>query len=346
MGTGVGSWVRLTPIIKRLGILAIGLAAIAVSIVTLSSTASSSAPGATPVLGYTVINNNDGTCDLNSIDLTTGQLTDLPAPSAPTACSSDLAVAPDGTVFGIDGNHFNGSLSLEPTADSQGNPHLIEYDADGYASITILTNNENFLTGIRQGGIAITADGTIYAHIQDATLCDNIMNIPGALYPSDSIPFVCLFTIDPVTGVATLVGPTNQPGGMFVGLTSCASAMWTMGPGLNDLTALPNQPASLMLTWSTVDPSTGAAVPGTGQSPPPAYDCATSGDTMFVLDWHSGSNQLGTMDLATGVFTPTVALSDPDAFISWFSFAVATPAAPATTTTTDAIEVSVPEFTG
>lgn len=333
---------------KRLGILAIGLAAVAVSIVTLSSTASSSStPGATPVLGYTVIDNTDGTCDLNSIDLTTGQLTDLPAPSAPTACSSDLAVAPNGTVYGLDGDHFNfnGPLSLEPARDSQGSPHLIEYDDDGYASITILTNDGNFLTGLRQGGIAITADGTIYAQIQDATLCDNIINIPGSLYPSDSIPPVCLFTIDPVTGVTTLVGPANQFPVMLVGLTSCASSMRTMGPGLNDLTALPNQPASLMLTWSTVDMSTGAAVPGTGQSSPPAYDCATSGDTVFALDWHSGSNQLGTMDLTTGVFTPTVALSDPDAFISWYSFAVATPAAPATTTTA-AIEPSVPEFTG
>lgn len=332
---------------KRRGILAIGLAAIATSLVTLSSTASSSAPGATPVLGYTVIHNNNGTCDLNSIDLTTGQLTDLPAPPAPTACSSDLAVAPNGTVYGLDGDHFNfnGPLSLEPAADSQGNPHLIEYDADGYASITMLTSYGNFLTGLRQGGIAITADGTIYAHIQDATLCDNIMNIPGALYTSDTVAFVCLFTIDPVTGVATLIGPTNQIGSMFIGLTSCASAMRTMGPGLNDLTALPNQPASLMLTWSTVDMSTGAVVPDAGQSPPPAYDCATSGDTVFALDSHSSSNHLGTMDLTTGLFTPTVALSDPDAFISWYSFAVATPAAPATTTTAT-IEPSVPEFTG
>lgn len=345
MGTGVGTWARLIPIMKRLGILAMGVAAIAVSLITLSSTASSSAPGATPVLGYTVIDNSDGTCDLNSIDLTTGQLTDLPAPPTPTACSVDLAVAPDGTVYGIDGDQFNGAFSLEPAADSQGSPHLIEYDADGYASITILTNNGNFLTGLLLGGIAITADGTIYAHIQDATLCDNILNIPGALYTSDTFPLVCLFTIDPVTGVATPVGPSNQSPATFAGLTSCASAMRTMGPGLNDLTALPNQPASLMLTWSTVDPSTGEAVPGTGQSPPPGYDCATSGDTVFALDSHSGSNQLGTMDLATGVFTPTVALSNPSAFISWFSFAVATPAAPATTTTA-AIEPSVPEFTG
>jgi hypothetical protein len=330
---------------KRLGILAIGLAAIAVSIVTLSSSASSSTPGATPVLGYTVIDNFDGTCDLNSIDLTTGQLTDLPAPSTPTACSADLAVAPDGTVYGIDGDHFNFPGSLEPAADSQGSPHLIEYDADGYASITILTNNENFLTGPRQGGIAVTTDGTIYAQIQDATLCDNMINPTTGLYISDSIPMVCLFTIDPVTGVATLVGPSNQLDGLFIGLTSCASAMRTMGPGMNDLTALSNQPASLMLTWSTVDPSTGAVVAGTGQSPPPAYDCATSGDTVFALDSHSGSNQLGTMDVATGAFAPTVALSDPDAFISWYSFAVATPAAPVTTTTA-AIEPSVPEFTG
>ena len=329
---------------KRIGILATGLAVIAVSVITLSPSASST-PGATPVLGYTVIDNGDGTCDLNSIDLVTGQLTDLPAPSSPGACSSDLAVAPDGTVYGIDGDHLYGAGSLEPARDSDGNPHLIEYDAAGNASITILTNNENFLTGLLLGGIAVTADGTIYAQIQDATSCANMINPTTGLYISDSIPLVCLFTIDPVTGVATLVGPSNQLDGLFVGLTSCASAMRTLGYGANRPGAMPNQPASLLLTWSTVDTATGAVLPGSAESPPPGYDCITSGDTMFALDSHSGSNQLGTIDLTTGAFTATVALSDPDAFISWWAFAVAPPAEPATTTTA-AIEPSVPTFAG
>lgn len=330
---------------KRVGILATGLAVIAVSVVTLSSSASSSTPGATPVLGYTVIDNGDGTCDLNSIDLVTGQLTDLPAPSAPGACSSDLAVAPDGTVYGIDGDHLYGVGSFDPARDSDGSPHLIEYDAAGNASITILTNDDNLLTGLLLGGIAVTADGTIYAQIQDATSCANMINPTTGLYISDNLPLVCLYTIDPVTGVTTLVGPASQSYALFVGLTSCASAMRTMGPEANFPFDNPNQPASLLLTWSTVDTSTGAVVPGTGQSPPPAYDCATSGDTVFALDSHGGSNQLGTIDLTTGAFTPTVSLSDTAAYISWYSFAVATPAVPATTTTV-AIQPSVPEFTG
>ena len=330
---------------KRIGILATGLAVIAVSVVTLSSSASSSAPGATPVLGYTVIDNGDGTCDLNSIDLVTGQLTDLPAPSAPGACSSDLAVAPDGTVYGLDGDHLYGVGSFDPARDSDGSPHLISYDAAGNASITILTNNDNLLTGLMQGGIAVAADGTIYAQIQDATSCSNMVDQTTGLYISDNIPLVCLFTIDPITGVATLIGPSNQLDGLFVGLTSCASAMRTLGYGANFPFDMPNQPASLLLTWSTVDTATGAVVPGSAESPPPGYDCATSGDTMFALDSHGGSNQLGTIDLTTGAFNATVALSDPDAAISWWSFAVATPAVPATTTTA-AIEPSVPTFAG
>ncbi|CAB4622652.1 unannotated protein [freshwater metagenome] len=172
-----------------------------------------------------------------------------------------------------------------------------------------------------------------------------MINPTTGLYISDSIPLVCLYTIDPITGVATLIGPSNQLDGLFVGLTSCASAMRTLGYGANRPGAMPNQPASLLLTWSTVDTATGAVLPGSVESPPPAYDCATSGDTVFALDSHGGSNQLGTIDLTTGAFTPTVSLSDTAAYISWYSFAVATPAVPATTTTV-AIQPSVPEFTG
>jgi hypothetical protein len=330
--------------LKRVGILATGLAVIAVSVVILSSSASSSAPRETPVLGYTVIDNGDGTCDLNSIDLATGQLTDLPAPPSSSACSSDLAVAPDGTVYGIDGDHLYLTGSLDAAVDSDGNPHLIEYDDAGNASITVITNDENFLTGLLHGGIAVDADGTIWAQIQDATSCANVISPTTGLYISDSIPMVCLFTIDPVTGVATLVGPSNQSYGMFIGLTSCESAMRTLGFGADRPVDMPNQPASLLLTWSTVDTETGEVIPGSAQSPPPGYDCLTSGDTMFALDWHSGSNQLGTIDLTTGAFNATVALSDPDASISWYSFAVAPPAE--TTPTTIADEPSVPAFAG
>ena len=52
---------------------------------------------AAPTLGYTIIANDAG-CDLNTINLATGTLTDLPAPSSEAACADDLAVAPDGTV--------------------------------------------------------------------------------------------------------------------------------------------------------------------------------------------------------------------------------------------------------
>lgn len=331
-------------IMKRAGILATGLAVIAVSVVALSSSASSSSPGASPVFGYTVIDHGDGTCDLNSIDLATGQLTDLPAPPSSGACSSDLAVAPDGTVYGIGGDNFYSIGSLDAAVDSNGNPHLIEYDDDGNASITVITNDENFPTSLLLGGIAVDADGTIWAQIQDATSCANVISPTTGLYISDSIPMVCLFTIDPVTGVATLVGPSNQPYGLFVGLTSCQSAMRTLGFGASSPFGMPNQPASHRLTWSTVDTETGEVIPGSSESSVAGYDCLTSGNTMFALDSHDCSNQLGTIDLTTGAFTTTVVLSDPDALISWWSFAVAPPSVP-TTTTTVANEPSVPTFT-
>ena len=51
-------------------------------------------------MGYTVIA-GDGSCDLATLDLVTGTLTDLPAASSAEACAIDLAAAPDGTVYGI-----------------------------------------------------------------------------------------------------------------------------------------------------------------------------------------------------------------------------------------------------
>jgi hypothetical protein len=331
---------------KQVSFLALGLAVTAISVITLSNAASSTAPERVPVLGYTVISHDDGSCDLNSIDLATGQLTDLPAPSAISACSTDLAVAPNGTVYGLDGDHPYRLTSLDPYVDSDGNPHLITYDRDGYPTITTLTNNDNVLTGLLDGGIAVSADGTIWTQIQDATVCDSPLDPATGLYISDSVPLVCLFTINPLTGVATLVGPASPYALGFVGLTSCSSAMHTLAFELFTPGSLSNQPASLLLNWGLIDTASGAVIFVPVQSPPSGYDCLPTGDTVYALDWHSGSNQLGTIDLTTGDFTATVALSDPDADISYVAFAVAPPAEPATTTTLTPPDPSIPTFAG
>ena len=116
-------------------------------------------------MGYTVIA-GDGSCDLATLDLVTGTLTDLPAASSAEACAIDLAAAPDGTVYGI-GYDFGPSA---PTATCgpgrRGRARFITYAADGTATTTTIAVEDGTNGGMSYGGgIAVSASGTIYVHL-------------------------------------------------------------------------------------------------------------------------------------------------------------------------------------
>ena len=66
------------------------------------------AGAASSTTGYTIIQ-GDGVCDLATVDLATGTLTDLPAASSADACSVDLAATSSGKVWGIWGNFARGA---------------------------------------------------------------------------------------------------------------------------------------------------------------------------------------------------------------------------------------------
>ena len=76
-----------------------------------------SSADATPT-GYTTVS-GEGGCQLATIDLATGVLTDLPAAEAPEACVVDLAATPSGQVWGITGG-FLGVDGLAPQAVAGG----------------------------------------------------------------------------------------------------------------------------------------------------------------------------------------------------------------------------------
>ena len=77
---------------KNVRKLAVGLGVAALLVVGWVAPQTSSAEAVAP-MGYTVIA-GDGSCDLATLDLVTGTLTDLPAASSPEACAIDLAAAP------------------------------------------------------------------------------------------------------------------------------------------------------------------------------------------------------------------------------------------------------------
>src|SRR5512139_2186320 len=110
---------------KRIAFAGAALIALLASVVVGAGTTSAAAPS----IGYTIIDNGDGTCDLATIDLVNGDLTDLPAASSADACVEDLAADTEGAVWGIAGDVVvPGSV---PAADVQTDILIVEFSADG-----------------------------------------------------------------------------------------------------------------------------------------------------------------------------------------------------------------------
>jgi hypothetical protein len=291
--------------------------------------------------GYVVTEAETG-CDLQQVDLTTGVLTDLPAASDSAACAVDLAVSPTGVVHGITQN--------------EGGPFLVTYAADGSATQTPITVAGDDGTGLAQGGIAISASGTIYVHlVASIEGCDTgtpgtVVGTPGAgpLYQGDS---VCLFTLDAGSGAATLIGTTGLFETYFFDLTSCTSGLRTLFAD-NELQAI---------TWATESSATGAVTPGPdADAPLGGYDCASTGDTLYAVTnpaaglgspnatpaAASMTPGVGTIDTATGAYTETAPLSDPTALVMALGVAPTAVTPPTTSGGVADATVVAPTFTG
>ncbi|MEX1218112.1 MAG: hypothetical protein WEA11_06320 [Acidimicrobiales bacterium] len=293
---------------------------------------------AEPVTAFTIIDDGQGLCDLYSIELATGLLTNLPAASSDAACVFDLAVAPNGIVYGITGRRFFNTGSLTGSADSLGGAELVTFSADGTPSGTSLTVDDLPISGVSSGSIAVNAAGVVYVIAINETTCDPRLSAPESFDPSDTYAFHCLFTVNLATGALTQIGEGFAPNAAVLGLTSCASTMWTISPGMFQ-PAGDNQPATVAIPWFALDPTTAIPTPGGIGSEITGYDCLATGDTVYALSTSSfgmtanslepkvrNDATLGTIDPHTGVFTPTVALSDPQALIAWFlDFAVVPP---------------------
>ena len=299
-----------------------------------NSNANAVAAPAEPVTAFTIMDDGQGLCDLYTIDLATGALTDLPAPSSEAACADDLAVASNGTVYGIAGTQFFAVGSVSPSYDSLGGAELITFSANGTPSGQSLTVGGAPISGISGGSIAVDAAGTVYVIAINETTCDPRLTAPGSFTTGDTYAFSCLFTVNLSNGELTQVGEGFSPNTAVYGLTSCASTMWSLIPGLS-LNSVEQSPASIGIAWASIDPTTGIPTEAGISTQLLGFDCVATGNKVYAMST-SGFGptanaitpsapaipELGTVDPTTGVFTETVTMSNPTGYIYWSAFAV------------------------
>ena len=299
-----------------------------------NSTANAVAAPAEPITAFTIMNDGQGLCDLYTIDLASGALTDLPATSSEAACALDLAVSSNGTVYGITGTQFFAVGSVSPSYDSLGGAELITFAADGTPSGQSLTFGGSPISGISGGSIAIDAAGTVYVIAINETSCDPRLAAPGSFDPSDTYVFNCLYTVNLSTGELTQVGEGFSANSAVFGLTSCASNMWSLMPGISP-NSVQQSPASVGVPWASIDPTTGIPTEAGISTQLLGFDCVATGNKVYAMSTGGfgpvGNDispsapvipQLGTVDPTSGVFTETVTMSTPTGYIYWLAFAV------------------------
>lgn len=289
---------------------------------------------AEPVTAFTIMDDGQGLCDLYAIDLATGALTDLPAAASEAACAADLAVAANGTVYGIAGTQFFTVGSVNPAYDSVGGAELITFSADGTPSGLSLTVGGRPVSGISGGSIAVDAAGTVYVIALDEATCDPRLTAPGSFTTGDTYAFSCLYTVNLSTGELTQIGEGFSPNRSVFGLASCASNMWSIMPGLMPL-SVDQSPASIGIPWASIDPTTAIATEAGVSTQLLGFDCVATGNTVYAMSADGfgltanairpsapAIPELGTVDPTTGVFTETVTMGTPTGYIIWSAFAV------------------------
>jgi len=310
-------------------------------------TAQAGLPEAEPPAAYAITSADLlVSCALATVDLTDGTTTVLPAGGSAGACVEDLAVAPDGSVWGI-----------REVGEDAPSVVLVQFDPATGAVVSSETITGSFPeAGLEDGGLAFDAAGTLYVQIvTDEAGCDN--------------QFVCLYTVDLTTTAATFVGaagPDKFETEMFFLGADCAGSMVTSeGDDIDDRLVL-------NAVLDAVDPATGVVTDG----PEFPDDFALAGldysradSTLYALgttltpagaggdtetsagEWGDGDDvsaavtnaSLYVVDPATAGLTLVAALSEPNLDISTLGIAGQCPVPP---TPAPAPIVLEPTFTG
>lgn len=270
------------------------LAALGLSAAAIVLPGASSAPAASS-FGYTIVAFGAGVCGLGTVDLAGGQQTVPPSGTFVLGCATDLAVAPDGTVYGIAG-----------AADGDLKATLVTFDvATGEVSESHQLTGAFTQSLVRSGGLAFDAAGQLYAtFVTDEAGCSDLDN---------GVVLTCLYRVDPATGAATLVGDAGAAKDdvrMAFLTSSCAGLMYTAERQSNDDNANSDLAA--------VDPATGSVTSGPPFSQPvvSGLEFANPEGVLYAIALDQPSNDLGlfTVDDATGALTLVTLLSDDVAF--------------------------------
>ncbi len=284
-------------------------------------------------------------CQLVTVDLSNGAVGTLGAPSSVEACAHDLAVAPDGSVWGI--------------AEPSGAPPalLVHFDpATGEVLSSTAITGDFPDASIAEGGLAFDAAGTLFAQLS-----------------TDACVGVCLYTLDRDTAVATLVGGPGDDllsSFMYYLGADCAGSMVTteVSKGSNgDAASAESDPTAQVFgpTLASVDPATGLVTTGSAFQDDfdlAGLDYARADGTLYALgrvgptptgstdDTTAATGDVGAaafdaslfvVDPETAGITEVTALSEPNLDISALGIAGECPVPPP-----PAPVVLAPTFTG
>ncbi|MCD9624009.1 hypothetical protein [Rhabdothermincola salaria] len=313
----------------------VGAAAAVLAAATLFSASPVSSQDSGPAMGYTLLTQGGEVrdCRLATIDLTTAEVNALPAAFSGNACVNDLAVAPDGTVWGIrEGRRLAlADASFAPQAESP--LSLVAFDPTTGAvtnTVTIDIPGPDGNAFLPEGGLAITPDGTVWALFAADACDDGNQN--------------CLWTIDPSTGSATLVGETGTLEEEMFGLAACSAGVVTLTiDGRNGPTSVPAFVPNPDVGF--LDPATGLLTEGPAIADTVVgYDC--SGSAGWALTGASiiedrsvpqaVNATLTSFDPATGALSEIAAVNPAESDVVLLAVAPTVPPPPSTTTTTEA----------
>ncbi len=242
-------------------------------------------------------------CELVKIDLGTGEVTDFPADPSSDACVNDLAVAPDGTPWGI--------KEIQPLEEDRA-VQLVKF------SPTTGDIDQTLQIGFGEADYPWLADGGITfigttAYIQVVTDACEDGNEP------------CLYTVNTTTGSPTMVGGSGAVETYMYGLANC-----------NGLVTFSDVAAD---TWfATVNQTNGAVTPvgSPGDHETVGYDCSGTYGYALARIYEPGKQDallvLAAMNQTTGALTGAQHTVDGDVRL----LALAPAQMPDTTTSTTA----------
>lgn len=194
---------------RRSNLLALALTALVVGLAAAATTvAPDEAHAAGPIAFAILVDDVTGTCALASIDLGTGAITPTPTVVPGAECAHDLAVAPDGTLYGIRDDVGTGTVHVVRFDATTGAPT----DLGAVSPFNATISGQPFIGG----GLAFDLSGRFLVLMMPT-------NDPACTGGAG----VCLYRgSDPAApGSATLVGPSglavdHAPWSMTVGCSA------------------------------------------------------------------------------------------------------------------------------